>query len=134
MNSTKRHTALILALAALSLTGLVASANANAASSITGVVYANGYRQPSTTATLFRWTNSGWVRTSLKTTTSSTGRYTFTGLADNVSYSVEGYQAYGRCFIGTGVDAWRGYSRVVDARGGAYGANITMAFEQHITC
>jgi hypothetical protein len=133
MTSTKRRIATILSLIALSVAGMAMASTASAASTISGVVYKDGVRQPNATVSLFRWTQStGWFRTKLKVVTNSTGRYTFTGLPDGAWFQPEGYKTFGSCW--TGLAIYRGYGRYFQTTGAASGANVNLGFEQWFYC
>lgn len=118
---------------ATSASAAVAPSSASAATSFSGAVTYNGNRIAGATVTVFRYDNA-WVRTSVRTTTDASGRYTVGGLSNWRHYQLEAYRSANYCSPLGYFQTFRGYSQVAYAEGGARGANIAMGFEGNWSC
>jgi hypothetical protein len=120
----------LVALGALALCALAPSVvgadQAAAATSISGTVYADGYRQANATIAIQRWNGSAWTFTGRTARTGSTGGYSVTGLGDGWYYRVRATKTFGACFIGSGLTYYGAEGNYFLAQGGARGSNVHM--------
>ncbi len=117
------------------VTGLATAKEASAATSISGTVTANGYRQPGVDIHVYRAAAGGaWQSLGRMGRTDSLGRYNVGGLSNWFYYQVLAHGVYGQCFIGVPPTIWQGWSQVLWATGGPRGANIYMSYVTTVAC
>jgi hypothetical protein len=131
----KRIVLTLVVVLALSVSALAGASQASAATSISGAVTANGYRQPGVFIYVYRQApGSPWEYSGVTTQTDAEGRYSVSGLSNWFYYQVLAHGVFGKCNIGVPVQIWQGWSQPLWATGGPRGANIAMSHVNSIYC